>query len=91
MNKKLINFLIKKLKEINDEKEDIKLNLEDKESVYDDLLIPLMSLMKSDNLNDLQSKINILINEHDNEDFKNIANDLINYILSDEKNTNSGR
>lgn len=86
---KLLTVLINKLNSVKESSKDITLDFsKGKESVYEDLLIPLMNLTESEDLTQLHDNLNILINESESksEDFKKITDALIQYIMEDTDN-----
>ena len=87
---KLIKVLIKELNNIKEKSNDATLEFSDnKEAIYDDLLIPLMNLTNSDSLTALYNCLNVVLNEsQESEEFINIANLLVKYIM-DDTNTES--
>ena len=82
---KLIKVLIKELNDIKEKSNDASLDFSNnKEAIYDDLLIPLMNLTNSDSLTALYDCLNAIINEsQESEKFINIANLLVKYIMND--------
>lgn len=90
---KLLTVLINKLNSVKESSKDITLDFsKGKDSVYEDLLIPLMNLTESDDLTQLHDNLNILINETESESdaFKKISNALIEYIMEDNDNEVEG-
>lgn len=82
---KLLKVLISKLDEIKKDNSKITLDLSNKENVFEDLLIPLMNLTKTDSLTELYNKLNIVINKADtkNSEFTEIAEKLVSYVMED--------
>jgi hypothetical protein len=88
---KLIKVLIKELNNVKENSNDATLEFSDnKEAIYDDLLIPLMNLTNSDSLTALYNCLNVVLNEtQESEEFTNIANLLVKYIMDDTSNENN--
>jgi hypothetical protein len=86
---KLLTVLIKKLNGVKESSNDVTLDFSgNKESVYEDLLIPLMNLTKSDDLTQLHNNLNVIINEsNDSEEFVTVANLLVGYLMDDNKDS----
>ena len=84
---KLLTVLIKKLNGVKESSKDVTLDLSGgRESVYEDLLIPLINLTKSDDLVQLYNSLSIIINDSpESEAFTNIAELLIKYLMEDSK------
>lgn len=85
---KLLKVLISKLDEIKKDNSKITLDLSNKENVFEDLLIPLMNLTKTDSLTELYNKLDIIINNADtkNSEFTDIAEKLVAYVMEDTNN-----
>jgi hypothetical protein len=88
---KLIKVLITELNNIKEKSNDVTLDFSDnKEAIYDDLLIPLMNLTNSDSLTALYNCLNVVLNEsEESEEFINIANLLVKYIMDDTNTENN--
>jgi len=89
---KLLTVLIKKLNSVKESSQDVTLDFsENKEAVYEDLLIPLMNLTKSSDLTQLHDSLNVIINDpQDSEKFTEIGDLLVNYLMEDNKDDDNG-
>jgi hypothetical protein len=91
MKSKLIKELLAAITSVKETQSDVILDLNDdnKESVYDELLIPLMNLTNSDTVKQLHDKLEFLINgDVDSEDHAALSESLVNYVLDDESDSN---
>jgi hypothetical protein len=87
MKSKLINELLNVLANVKETQADVTLDLseDNKESVYNELLIPLMNLTNADDIDQLHKQLEFLINgDVDSSDYDELATTLVNYILDDE-------
>lgn len=88
MKSKLVKELLAALRNIKESQSDVTLDMNDenKESVYNELLIPLMNLTNADDVNQLHSKLEFLINGDTNsEEYATVASALVDYILDDDE------
>lgn len=88
MKSKLTKELLAVLMSVKSDNNDVTLEMNDdnKESVYNELLIPLMNLTNSDTVKQLREKLDFLINGNvDSDDHVEFATTLVNYILDDEE------
>jgi hypothetical protein len=88
MKSKLVKELLVALMNIKESQSDVTLDMNDenKESVYNELLIPLMNLTNSDDVKELHSKLEFLINGDTNTDeYAVMAKSLVDYILDDDE------
>ncbi len=88
MKSKLIKELLAVINGIkeSDEKTELDLNDSNKESVYSELLIPLMNLTNSDTVKDLHTKLELIINgDADTDEHAELTESLVNYILDDDE------
>jgi hypothetical protein len=91
MKSKLIKELLAAITSVKETQSDVILDLNDdnKESVYDELLIPLMNLTNSDTVKQLHDKLEFLINgDVDSENHATLSESLVNYVLDDESDNN---
>lgn len=87
MKSKLIKELLAVLMNVKSTQGDVTLdmNADNKESVYSDLLIPLMNLTNADTIEQLHERLEFLINgDIDTSDHAEMASTLVNYILDDD-------
>jgi len=89
MKSKLIKELLTVLASVKEKQGDVTLDMneDNKESVYSELLIPLMNLTNADDVAQLHERLEFLINgDIDSSDYAELAGTLVNYILDDEEN-----
>lgn len=87
MKSKLIKELLSVLASVKEKQSDVALDMNDdnKESVYNELLIPLMNLTNADDIAQLHERLEFFVNgDTDSSDYAEMATTLVNYILDDD-------
>lgn len=87
MKSKLIKDLLAVLNGVKESQGDVTLDLntENKESVYSELLIPLMNLTNSDSIEQLHTKLEFLVNgDSATDEHTEMCETLVKFILDDE-------
>lgn len=87
MKSKLIKELLSVLATVKEKQSDVTLDMteDNKQSVYSELLIPLMNLTNADDIAQLHERLEFFINgDSDSSDYAEMATTLVNYILDDD-------